>query len=113
MGRKTIKLTAKQRAELEALSCYLSLEQTADYLGICRKTLLRIRQEDPEIDALYKKGRAKGIGTVAQSLIKKAMAGNVTAMIFYLKTQAGWHETQILEAKTGVSIHVDKQDEDA
>ena len=113
MGRKTIELTDKQRSELEALSCYLSLEQTADYLGICRKTLLRIRKEDESIDALYKKGRAKGIGTVAQSLIKQAMAGNVTAMIFYLKTQAGWHETQIIEASKGVSIVIDNQDDDA
>jgi hypothetical protein len=112
MGRKSIELTKKQLTELEALSTYLSLEQTADYLGICRKTLLRIRQENPKIDALYKKGRAKGIGTVAQSLIKKAMEGNVTAQIFFLKTQAGWHETQIIET-TGVSIVVDSQDEDA
>ncbi len=33
------------------------------------------------------------MGAVAQSLITKARAGNVTAMIFYLKTQGGWRET--------------------
>jgi hypothetical protein len=37
------------------------------------------------------------VGAIAQSLVTKARAGDTTAMIFFLKTQAGWRETSGLE----------------
>lgn len=39
----------------------------------------------------------KANATVAGALYKKALAGNVTAMIFWLKTRAGWRETNRVE----------------
>lgn len=42
--------------------------------------------------ARYKKGRARAIGAIAQTLITKARAGDTIAMLFYLKTQGGWRE---------------------
>ena len=36
---------------------------------------------------------------VSKALFSKAMEGNVTAQIFWLKSQAGWVDTQRLEVK--------------
>ena len=97
MGRRTISLSAGQKREVETLAAVLNSDQIADYFGISRRTFFAIVARDPEIAALYKKGKAKAIGSIAQSLITKARNGDTTAMIFYLKTQAGWREQIAVE----------------
>lgn len=37
-------------------------------------------------------GRTRTLTKVADSLVRQALAGNVTAAIFYLKTQGRWRE---------------------
>ncbi len=94
MGRKAKTLTEKQKAEVETLAAFLSAQEIADYLGIARSTFFKMKDADEEINGLYKKGRAKAVATVAQSLVKSAIGGCTTSKIFYLKTQAGWSEKQ-------------------
>lgn len=106
-------LTEEEKAQVEALASVLNTEQLADYFGIGRTTFYEIMERDPSVSVRYKKGRAKAVGNIAGNLIKRAQDGNITAAIFYLKTQAGWHETQIIEASKGVSIVIDNQDDDA
>lgn len=89
-----ITLTDEQVAKIEMLAQYLTLEQIADHLGICRKTLLNKRKEHPEIEASYRKGKAKAIETTAQSLMSNIAAGKEASIIFFLKTQAGWKENK-------------------
>ena len=93
-GRPPKTLTDEQRAQVEALAAYLSQDQIADYLGTSRPTFAAMIERDPDISLRYKRGKAKAVGAVAQNLIQQARDGNVTASIFYLKTQAGWKETQ-------------------
>jgi hypothetical protein len=100
LGRPAITLSEAQIAEVETLAAVLTAEQIADYFGIGRTTFFAMIQRDPSIAERYKRGRARAIGAVAQSLIAKARAGNVVAMIFFLKTQAGWRET----AEVAVSL---------
>ncbi len=45
-----------------------------------------------ELDA----GKAETIAKVAGNLVQKALSGDTTSAIFYLKTQAGWRETSNL-----------------
>ena len=90
-------LNDDEMAQVEALASVLSTEQIADYLGIGRTTFYTIMDRQPDVSERYKRGRAKAIGTVSQSLIKKAINGDNTAAIFYLKTQAGWKETTTQE----------------
>ena len=92
-GRPLTTLTDAQRAEVETLSAVLNAEQIADFLGIGRTTFFALLNRDPDLSERYKRGKARAIGAVAQSLVTKARAGNVTAMIFFLKTQGGWRET--------------------
>ena len=92
-GRPRKTLTDDQRAQVEALAAYLSQEQIADYFGIGKTTWFAMLERDPNISERYKRGKAKAIGTVAQGLLQKARSGDTSCMTFYLKTQAGWRET--------------------
>jgi len=117
-GRPLIELTEEQKAEVETLAAVLSTEQIADYFGIGRTTWFAILDRDPEVSELYKKGKAKAVGFVAQNLIQKARGGDLGAQIFYLKTQAGWKETQKVEGAGTEGEHIiaykwmDDDDED-
>jgi len=93
-GQPLIVLTEKQLIEVEALSSVLSQDMIADYLGICRTTFYNIRKRQPEVDERYKKGRANIGFSVGNGLIQKAIQGDTTASIFYLKTQLGWREQE-------------------
>jgi len=97
MGRKAKELNEEQKAQVEALAAYLTQDQIADYFGITRPTLLAMMEREPDISLRYKRGKAKAIGAVAQGLIQQAMAGDKVAAMFYLKTQAGWRETDRIE----------------
>lgn len=92
-GRKPKTLTAEQVSQVEALAAYLTQEQIADYFGIGRTTWFAMIDRDANIAERYKRGKAKAIGSIAQSLLTKARNGDTTSQIFYLKTQAGWRET--------------------
>lgn len=96
-GRKPIELNQEQMAQVEALASVLSIEQIADYFGISKTTFYAIMDRDEKVLERYKKGKAKAIGSVAQGLLRQAQEGNLTAIIFYLKTQAGWRETQNID----------------
>jgi len=97
MGRPAKELTASQKAEVETLAAVLSTAQIADYFGIGRTTFFAMLERDEEIAERYKRGKARAIGTIAQSLLVKARGGDTTSMIFYLKTQAGWREKTEVE----------------
>jgi hypothetical protein len=96
-GRPRKTLTDEQRAQVEALAAYLTQEQIADYFGIGRTTWFAILEREPEVSERYKKGKAKAIGAVAQSLIQQARNGDKVAAMFYLKTQAGWREASQID----------------
>lgn len=97
MGRKAKQLNDEQKAQVEALGAVLSIEQIADYFGVGKTTFYAMMERDKEIPERYKKGKAKAIGTVAKGLLQKAQNGDSTAAMFYLKTQAGWRETQKID----------------
>ena len=100
MARPQKKLDEKQITQVEALAAFLTLEQIADYFGVTRPTFDAICQRQPEVFLQYKKGKSKAIANISQNLIKQAQDGNTTAAIFYLKTQAGWKETQQIDHTT-------------
>lgn len=92
MARPKIELTDEQIADLESVSAVLTQKQLADYLGIARSTFNEILKRDEVVFGQYKKGKAKVISQIANNLVNKALDGDITAQIFYLKTQAGWKE---------------------
>jgi hypothetical protein len=96
-GRPPTVLNDEEVAQVEALGAVLSIEQIADYFGIAKTTFYAIMERQPEVSLRYKRGKAKAIGIVSQGLLKKAREGDNTAAIFYLKTQAGWRETSVID----------------
>lgn len=93
-GRPEMVILPEEIPKLEALASVLTKGQLADYFGICENTLREIEKRQPEVSEAYKKGRAKQAARVGTNLVSMAMAGNITAAIFYLKTQAGWREAE-------------------
>lgn len=96
-GRPPFTFNEEQIVQIEALGAVLSLAQVADYFGISLNTFHAACERQPEVLERYKKGKTKAIGSVAQSLLTQAREGNLTAAIFYLKTRAGWRETQVVD----------------
>ena len=96
-GRPPKTLNDEQRAQVEALAAYLSQEQIADYFGIGKTTWFAMLQRDEDISERYKRGKAKAIAVVAQGLLQQARSGDKAAAMFYLKTQAGWRETNQID----------------
>jgi len=65
-------------------------EVIADVLNIDAKTLRKWYRA--ELD----QSKAKANATIGGALFNKARSGDTTAMIFWMKTQAGWRERQDL-----------------
>ncbi len=83
----------------------VTLEQIADYFMITRKRLCEFLQNE-DIKLRYQKAKAKGINTLASTLFKQAEGGNTTALIFWLKTRAGW--TESIDINSTVNIEINK-----
>lgn len=62
----------------------LTEQQIADCLGISHDTLARRKKGFAEFCVAIKKGKAKGLRQITNSLFQAATDGNVTAQIFYL-----------------------------
>lgn len=63
----------------------------AQILGIDEKTLRKHYRDELDLS------KAKANATIGGALFNKAKGGDTTAMIFWMKTQAGWREKQELE----------------
>ena len=70
-------------------------EAIAGIIGIDPKTLRKYYRE--ELDH----SKAKANATIGGALFNRAKSGDTTAMIFWMKTQAGWRETQQIDHTTG------------
>ena len=55
------------------------------------------KRENEQFVLAIKRGKAKGIALVTNKLMESIKGGNITGMIFFLKTQAGWKETNVQE----------------
>lgn len=72
----------------------------ASLVGCSRDTLYRRMEKDPEVKAAIESVRESTTDKIESALINKALNGDITAQIFYLKTMGrsrGWNERQQLE----------------
>lgn len=76
----------------------LTVAQIADCLGVCEATIYAKQKEFPEFLEAIKRGRSSGMDEVTSALFEKAIAGDNTAIIFYLKhrDRENWGE-QVIE----------------
>ena len=96
-GRPAKELNEAEISELETLAAILSKEQIAAYFGMTEKTLSAISERQPEVFTAYRRGEAKAVVRVASALMRATEEGDMRAIQFFLKTQAGWTEKRYLE----------------
>lgn len=87
----------------------LTSEQIADCLGIGKTTLYDKAKNYEEFSNAIKKGKGKAAGFVTGKLFEQIRKDNLTATIFYLKTQLGWKETEAREltGKDGSALQLE------
>ncbi len=80
--------TIESRAKVNALSSFgIPLKKIAKYMELDVKTLGVHYEKEIETASIDK------IVAVGNALFQKAIEGNVTAMVFFLKTRGQWRET--------------------
>ena len=109
-GRPLIVFDDTQIAQVEALAAVLSKKQLADHMDVSETTFREIEARQPDVFDAYKRGKAKAISRMGQSLIMQAEDGNVSAAIFYLKTQAGWREADQDLGNHNITLQIVKPD---
>jgi hypothetical protein len=91
-GRPPFEPDDTQRRDVTTLAaCGTRFALIAKHVGIDAKTLRRYFRA--ELNA----GRQDANALIARSLFDQAMSGNTVASIFWLKTRAGWRETNTVE----------------
>tara|TARA_R110002074_G_scaffold251376_2_gene422915 strand:- start:6166 stop:6648 length:483 start_codon:yes stop_codon:yes gene_type:complete len=88
-------LTGEQVESLEELGRTLSIERLADRFGFNKSTMYRIFRDNPEYFQRYKKGASNVSEQIGNSLIDKALSGDTSAQIFYLKTKDHWRQNAV------------------
>jgi len=97
MGKRGPQAWVPTPEEIAKIRLYSGLgstqEQIAAMIGKSVPTLVK----NDDVRKALDEGRAETIAKVAGSLVKKALNGDTASAIFYLKTQAGWKETSVVE----------------
>jgi len=103
MGRK-LQISPDHILTIETMAANgATLDQIATVLGISPRTLDNWLQRE-DVRQCYNRAKLQAIDRIAGALYAKALAGDVTCMIFYLKTQAGWREVKESQLPEGSQV---------
>jgi IS30 family transposase len=113
MGGRKLQITPDHVAVIERMASNgATLDQIATVLEVSPRTLDNWLRRD-DVRQCYARAKLKAVDQIAGALYAKALAGDVTCMIFYLKTQAGWREVKESQLPEGsqVIIYVPRREE--
>jgi hypothetical protein len=100
MGRSTRVITLEETAQVEAMAAHgHTQEEIAEFLGMSARSFRYKKNENKILIAAYNRGRFKAKNYVASRLWRyirndALTAINLSAITFYLRTQAGYTEKQ-------------------
>lgn len=80
------------------------MQQIADYLGIKRHIIFARKKDDEKFKEAMAVGKAKAIAACTAKMMSHIEKGSVVALIFWLKSQAGWKETSVVETREAPPI---------
>jgi transposase-like protein len=86
-GRPSVISDEKLKVALNATRAGLGHRTISEILGVSTSTLSKWKREYPDFSQQITEARSHGKASVAVSLVNAARQGNVTAMIFYLKSR--------------------------
>ena len=112
MARPSIEITKAMIKKCELLASRgLTLEQIAHCIGISYNCLNEKKKQLNELNEAIKRGQASGIEQITNQLFNKALDGDNTAMIFYLKNrdQKNWGERPIEQDTTAEKLTISFQ----
>lgn len=100
IGRPPIHLPSTDVGKIERMSMLgMRQDQMALIMGWNSGQLrTMINSAKSPIGPAYKRGRAKGEQFVTSALFKLIIAGNIAAIIFYLKAQCNWSDRLQIDA---------------
>ena len=78
--------------KLRTLAGVLTDDQLAAMLGIKLAKFNKLRRKSAEYQHAIDIGRANTVKRIAGVVVQKALNGNLTAAMFYLRTKGGWSE---------------------
>jgi hypothetical protein len=91
-GKPRFQPSPEQRRQVETLAGFgITQNQIALIIGCSKPTLLEYFETELAL------GDAKATAKVAQSLFQKAVNGDVSSMIFWMKARAKWSERIVQE----------------
>ena len=112
-GRPPIVLTDEQLEELKILSVTCTLDEIADYFGICRDTFRQMRIRDEEVSSHYKKGLINAKKMVGNKIFKRAvLSDDLTAQIYWMNHRGGWlkelknEENEIKDKELKITVEI-------
>jgi hypothetical protein len=92
MARAAHVASEENKRQVERMAAVgITQEQIAAVIGISQDTLVKYYGDTIRTAAI------KANANVGGKLYQTAMNGNVTAMIFWMKTRGGWREVQHIE----------------
>lgn len=74
-----------------------------NYFDVSRDVWGRAEKRDPELRKAFNRGQARAISRASKKLWDLIEIGNLQAIMFYLKTRAGWSEKYNPELDCNVS----------
>ena len=77
----------------------MSRQQIGSYYGVTGQWIGKLVKKHPELEKAFNAGLAIGINRASNKLMELIDAGNIVAILFYLKCQAGWMEQQYVKEK--------------
>jgi len=63
-----------------------------NYFEVSKDVWAKAEKRNPDLRKAFNRGQAQTIARVSEKLHELIMKGNITAIMFYLKTRAGWSE---------------------
>jgi hypothetical protein len=90
-------ITEKVIQKITEMSGLMTQTEMHQFFGIGKTLWYEKKASNPEMAAAIKSGETKKKMFVASKLMQEIRNGNVTAMIFYLKTKAKWCEKKKVE----------------
>ncbi len=106
VGRSTRVITLEETAQVEALAAHgHTQEEIAEFLGMSARHFRRNKEKNCFLMSAYNRARFKAKNYVASRLWRyirndALTAINLSAITFYLRTQAGWTEKQEMNLTT-------------